>query len=51
VFRLKDYYRFHFQLQSSSPGELHRLIRDVSPTMRAPSGVELALDVDPYNML
>jgi primosomal protein N' (replication factor Y) len=51
VFRLKDYYRYHFQLQSSSPGELHRLIREVGPTLRAPSGVELALDVDPYNML
>ena len=51
VFRLKDYFRFHFQLQSSSPGELHRLIREVWPTLRPPSGVELALDVDPYNML
>jgi primosomal protein N' (replication factor Y) (superfamily II helicase) len=51
VFRLKDYYRYHFQLQSSSPGELHRLIREVRPTLRPPSGVEVALDVDPYNML
>ncbi len=50
VFRLKDYFRYHFQLQSSSPGELHRLIREVWPTLRPPSGVELALDVDPYNM-
>lgn len=51
VFRLKDYYRYHFQLQSPSPGELHRLIREVRPTLRPPSGVEVALDVDPYNML
>jgi primosomal protein N' (replication factor Y) len=50
VFRLKDYYRFHFQLQSASPGELHKLIREVWPTFRPPSGVELALDVDPFNM-
>jgi primosomal protein N' (replication factor Y) len=50
VFRLKDYFRYHFQLQSSSPGELHRLIREVWPTLRPPSGVEVALDVDPYNM-
>jgi primosomal protein N' (replication factor Y) len=50
VFRLKDYFRYHFQLQSASPGELHRLIRDVWPTLRPPSGVEVALDVDPYNM-
>jgi len=51
VFRLKDYFRYHFQLQSSSPGELHTLIREVWPTLRPPSGVESTLDVDPFNML
>src|SRR5205823_1980198 len=51
VFRLKDYFRYHFQLQSASPGELHKLIREVWPALRPPAGVELALDVDPYNML
>lgn len=50
-FRLKDYFRYHLQLQSASPGELHRLIRAVLPPLRPPSGVEIALDVDPYNML
>src|SRR5262245_5941866 len=51
VFRLKDYYRYHFQLQSPSPGELHRLIREVRPALRPPAGVEVALDVDPFTML
>jgi primosomal protein N' (replication factor Y) len=51
VFRLKGYYRFHFQLQSPSPGALHRLLRDVLPALRAPAGVELTVDVDPFNML
>jgi primosomal protein N' (replication factor Y) len=51
VFRLKDYYRYHFQLQSPSPGELHRLVREVRPILRPPARVEVALDVDPYNML
>src|SRR5439155_14311650 len=50
VFRLKGYYRFHFQLQSPSASTLHRLLRAVLPTLRPPSGVEFTLDVDPFNM-
>jgi primosomal protein N' (replication factor Y) len=51
VFRLKNYYRYHFQLQSPSPGTLHQLLRAVLPTLRVPAGVEYTLDVDPLNML
>jgi len=51
VFRLKGYYRFHFQLQSSSPGMLHQVLRAVLPAQRPPAGVEFTLDVDPFNML
>jgi primosomal protein N' (replication factor Y) len=51
VFRLKGYYRFHFQLQSPSPGTLHQLLRTVLPTVRPPVGVEFTLDIDPLNML
>ncbi|MBV9122994.1 MAG: primosomal protein N', partial [Planctomycetes bacterium] len=51
VFRLKGYYRFHFQLQSPSPAALHQLLRTVLPTLRAPAGVEFTLDIDPLNML
>ncbi len=51
VFRLKGYYRFHFQLQSPRPGALHQLLRAVLPAQRAPAGVEFTLDVDPFNML
>ena len=51
VFRLKGYYRFHFQLQSSSAAALHDLLRAVLSSPRAPSGVEFAVDVDPLNML
>jgi primosomal protein N' (replication factor Y) len=51
VFRLKGYYRFHFQLQSSSSAALHQLLRAVVPAVRAPNGVELTVDVDPLNML
>jgi primosomal protein N' (replication factor Y) len=51
IFRLKGYYRFHFQLQSPSAGTLHRLLRGVLPLMRPPTGVEFTVDVDPFNML
>jgi primosomal protein N' (replication factor Y) len=51
VFRLKGYYRFHFQLQSPSAGQLHQVLRAVLPALRTPSGVEYTLDVDPFNML
>jgi len=51
VFRLKNYYRFHFQLQSASAAVLHQLLRDVLATARAPAGVEFTVDIDPYNML
>ena len=51
VFRLKGYYRYHFQMQSPSAGVLHQVLREVTPTVRPPHGVEFTLDVDPYNML
>ncbi len=51
VFRLKGYYRFHFQLQSPSAGQLHQLLRAALPVVRPPSGVEFTVDVDPFNML
>ena len=51
VFRLKGYYRFHFQLQSPSAAALHQLLRRVVPAVRPPAGVEFTLDVDPFNML
>ena len=50
VFRLKGYYRFHFQVQSPSAGSLHQLLHHVLPAVRPPAGVEFALDIDPLNM-
>jgi primosomal protein N' (replication factor Y) len=51
IFRLKGFYRYHFQVLSPSPGALHQLLRRVLPAVRAPAGVEFALDIDPLNML
>jgi primosomal protein N' (replication factor Y) (superfamily II helicase) len=51
VFRLKGQYRFHFQLQSPSPGTLHRVLRQVVSRVRVPAQVEWLVDVDPQDML
>lgn len=51
VFRLKGYYRYHFQLQSVSAGTLHQVLRSVLPAVRPQAGVELTLDIDPFYML
>jgi primosomal protein N' (replication factor Y) len=51
VYRLNGYYRHHLQLQSDSPGLLHRLLRQVLGSVRAPSKVEFQVDIDPYSMM
>jgi primosomal protein N' (replication factor Y) len=51
LYRLKNVYRFHFQLQSSSSAYLHQVLRRVVPSVKAPHSVELAIDVDPQDML
>ena len=51
VFRLKGYYRFHFQLQSPSAAALHDLLKRVLADRERPENVYLAVDVDALNML
>ena len=51
VFKLNNYYRFHFQLQAESSGELHDVLREVLAVSKPPHGVEFQVDVDPYGML
>jgi len=51
IFRLNNYFRYHFQLQSASPGLLHQVLREVLSLARPPHGVEFQVDVDPYNMM
>lgn len=50
IFRLKGYYRFHFQVQSPSSALLHQVLRSVVPAVRPPKGVALTIDVDPHDM-
>ena len=33
------------------PATLHQLLRAVLPAVRTPRGIEVTIDVDPYNML
>jgi primosomal protein N' (replication factor Y) len=51
VFRLNNYYRFHFQVQSADSGVLHTVLRDVLALAKPPSGVEFQVDIDPFSML
>ncbi len=51
VFKLKDFFRFHFQIQSESSAMLHAVLREVLSAAKPPHGVEYQVDVDPYNML
>ncbi len=51
LFRLKGYYRYHFQLQSAGAAALHELLRNVLPKTRPPDGVDLTVDIDPISML
>ena len=51
VFKLKNFYRFHFQLQSASSGHLHQVLREVLATVKVPSNVEYQVDIDPFNMM
>ena len=51
VFKLKDFFRFHFQLQSESSGVLHEILREVIAVAKPPNGIEFVVDVDPYGML
>jgi primosomal protein N' (replication factor Y) len=51
LFRLKNHYRYHFQLQSPSSAFLHQVLRHVLPSVRIPSGIELSVDIDPLDML
>jgi primosomal protein N' (replication factor Y) len=51
VFRLNNFYRFHFQVQSADSAVLHEVLRAVLTVAKPPSNVEFQVDVDPFNML
>jgi primosomal protein N' (replication factor Y) len=51
IYRLNNYYRFHFQVQSPDSGRLHAVLRRVLGSVRPPPHVEFQIDIDPYSML
>ena len=51
VEKIRNLYRFHLRMRCPSPKPLQDLLRDVPPRFPPPSGVELAIDVDPIGML
>jgi len=51
VYRLNNFYRFHFQIQSEQSAVLHEVLRTVLAVVRPPSGVEFQVDVDAYSMM
>jgi primosomal protein N' (replication factor Y) len=51
LFRLKGYFRYHFQIQSTSAAALHALLRGVLDQARPPAGIDVTVDIDPLNML
>ena len=51
VFKLQDYYRFHFQLQAANSGTLHQVLREVLAISKPPGSVEFQVDIDPYSMM
>jgi primosomal protein N' (replication factor Y) len=50
LFRLKGYYRYHFQIQSSSSNHLRDVLRHILRDTKTPEGVDLTIDVDPYSL-
>ncbi len=51
VFRLNNYYRFHFQVQSADSAVLHAVLRDVLALAKPPHGVEFQVDIDPFSIM
>jgi primosomal protein N' (replication factor Y) len=51
VEKIRNLFRFHLRMRCPSPKPLQDLIREIPPRFPPPSGIELAIDVDPIGML
>ena len=51
ISKIRNLYRYHLRLRSESPRPLQTLLQAVAPTIAPPGEVELAIDVDPVNLL
>lgn len=50
VAKLKDHYRYHFQLSAATLEPIQRLWREVAPQFPKSEEIEYVVDVDPINM-
>jgi primosomal protein N' (replication factor Y) len=51
VAKIRDLFRFHLQLRAAAHNPLRHLLAAVLPACPAPHPIELAVDVDPMNLL
>lgn len=51
ISKIRNLYRYHLRLRSESPRPLQTLLQAVAPSIAPPGEVELAIDVDPVNLL
>jgi primosomal protein N' (replication factor Y) len=51
ISKIRNLYRYHLRLRSGTPRPLQALWQAIAPTIAPPHGVELAIDVDPVNLL
>jgi primosomal protein N' (replication factor Y) len=51
ILKIRNLYRFHLQLRCPKAGPLQALARMLPAAIPAPHGIELAVDVDPIQML
>ena len=51
VLKIRNLYRYHLRLRAATPRPLQALLHAVPPAFPPPHGVELAIDVDPINLL
>jgi primosomal protein N' (replication factor Y) len=51
VSKIRNLFRYHIRMRSSSPRPLQALWQAVAPALPPPAAVELAIDVDPVNLL
>jgi primosomal protein N' (replication factor Y) len=51
ILKIRNLYRFHLQLRCPNPRPLQALAHSVPGCIPTPHGIELAVDVDPIQML
>jgi len=51
ILKIRNLYRYHLRLLCPTSRPLQGLLRDVPPRVPVPTGVELAIDIDPMSLL